>query len=207
MTVILHPTYFPSIWTGGIVSQIRDITWEQNDNYQKQTYRNRTRILSPNGPLDLTVPVQFTQKNRQLYRDVLISQDHSWRQQHWKSISTAYSNSPFFEFYKDDLKLLFDHHEEKLFDFNMNCINMLFELLELDVPKKFSSTYLKPTSSSDWRGMVNPQLDGPNTPRYIQVFENENGYVPNLSLLDLLFNLGPASKSYLLRLPLNLLQS
>lgn len=206
MTVLLHPTYFPSIWTGGVVAQNKDIIWEQKDNYQKQTFRNRTQILSPKGLLELTVPVQFTQNNRQLYREVLISKDHLWRQQHWKSISIAYSSSPFFEFYKDDLEVLFENQEDKLFDFNMNCIAVLFDLMELDLPIKFSSTYDKPTNNVDLRKLVDPQFVCPNSLRYIQVFENEIGYVPNLSLLDLLFHLGPASKSYLLGLPLHLIK-
>jgi len=202
MAVLLHPTYFPSIWTGAIVAQNRNINWEQNDNYQKQTFRNRTRILSPTGALELTVPVQFTQKNRQLYRDVLISEDHAWKLKHWKSITNSYSNSPFFEFYKDDIEELFRSCPNKLFEFNLQCMQALFELMDLPAAQHFTSIFEKNPKEKDFRGMVDTQLICSNNSRYIQVFENDIGFVHNLNLLDLLFHMGPASKRYLLRLSL-----
>ncbi len=203
MAVILHPTYFPSIWTGAVVAQCDDIIWEQHDNYQKQTYRNRTRILSAHGTLDLTIPVQYTQKQRQRYSDVQISDDHSWMLQHWKSISIAYSNSPFFEFYRDEMEILFSSTHTNLFEYNMTCIKTLFGLIELPFSNRFTTTFEKTFKGEDFRHLTSTKINLPEIPRYIQVFDNSIGFTPHLSLLDLLFNQGPSTKSYLLKLPLD----
>ena len=126
MDILIHPTYFPNIANFVALLKADTITFEVSDNYQKQTYRNRTTIYGANGKLALTIPVNFTQKNRQLYCDVKIHNDEKWQINHWKSLESAYKMSPFFEFYQDDLKPLFEREENFLLDFNFKCFKVIF---------------------------------------------------------------------------------
>ena len=107
MNIIIHPTYFPTIAHFVAMVKAKRVTFELDDNFLKQTYRNRAYIYAANGKLLLNIPVVHSQKNRQKYRDVKISNDTKWQDHHWKSLLSAYSTSPFFEFYKDELKPLF----------------------------------------------------------------------------------------------------
>src|SRR5690606_12429449 len=119
MDILLHPTYFPSITQCVAMIQAKKVTFEVCDNFQKQTYRNRMNIYGSQGKTSLTIPVIYTQKNRQLYKDILISNDEKWQDLHWKSIQSAYSSSPFFEFYEDDLLPIFKSEATHLMAFNL----------------------------------------------------------------------------------------
>ena len=103
MNVLLHPTYFANIASFVAIAKGTEVIFEVADNYQKQTYRNRCHIYGANGKLSLNIPVNHTHKNRQLYKDVKISNDNKWQSHHWKSLQSAYRTSPFFEYYEDEL--------------------------------------------------------------------------------------------------------
>jgi len=199
---LIYPTYFPNILNYIIFVNHKIICFEVQDNYQKQTYRNRCYIYSANGKLGLHIPINFTQHNRQMTREVLIDNSISWKEHHWKSIEVAYKRSPFFEFYEDDIKPLFEKKHKYLLDYNLECIEKINNCLELDLNYKFSADFEKKIISNDFRFLADKSKTKLYTSPYQQVFKTKFGYLPNLSILDLLFNLGPESTSYLKNHPL-----
>jgi len=199
MNILLHPTYFPCIANLVAMLKADTVTFEVHDNYQKQTYRNRAFIYAANGKLLLNIPVHHTQNNRQLYKDINIAYSSNWQSLHWKSIQSAYYSSPFFEFYADDLQPLFETQEPFLMDFNQKCLDVILDCLQLKLDTKTSSTFEKhPKDSADLRGLVNHRKEQPqHFEPYKQVFDDKHGFLPNLSILDLLFNEGPMAVNYL----------
>ena len=197
--ILIHPTYFPNVAHFVAMIHAREITFEWDDNFQKQTYRNRCYVYGANGKLSLNIPVIHTQKQRQKYRNVKIQNTENWQRNHWKSLESAYRTSPFFEFYADDLKFLFETPFENLYDFNTLCFNTICECLQLDFSIENSSEYIhKPSDKTDYRQLVNAKKEKPfGFEKYIQVFSDKHGFIENLSILDLLFNEGPNAISYL----------
>jgi len=199
MHILIHPTYFPSIATFVAITKAQSITFEMMDNFQKQTYRNRSYIYAANGKLQLSIPVIYTQKNRQLYKEVKIANDYNWQDIHWKSLESAYRTSPFFEFYADELEPLFKTPFEYILDFNLKCFEVICDCLQLDFSIKQTTVYNKePVSLSDFRHLAQAKKEPTyNLEYYTQVFSDKHGYISNLSILDLLFNEGPNTLSYL----------
>ena len=198
MNCLIYPTYFPNIAHFVAMVNSEVLLLEVCDNYQKQSYRNRTEIYAANGKLALTVPVKYTQKNRQLYKDVKIANEENWQQQHLKSLQSAYSMSPFFEFYIDDLIRLFEKNFDYILDFNLECFDTLKECLQLDVTTMQTILFEKePEDKKDFRKMVNRNFEVNSLQPYTQVFTEKYGFIPNLSILDLLFNEGPSTTLYL----------
>lgn len=206
MKVLIHPTYFPSIAHFVAMMKAESLVFEINDNYQKQTYRNRATIYGANGTLDLNIPVHYTQKNRQLYKDVSISNIDNWQDLHLKSLESAYSASPFFEFYIDDLKPLFEIEAHTIMDFNLKCLEAIFECFQLPFEYETTQVFEKePKNTIDARPLANSRKEiEQNFESYAQVFDNKHGFLQNLSILDLLFNEGPNSIIYLESQKLNL---
>ncbi|WP_027125523.1 WbqC family protein [Gelidibacter mesophilus] len=199
MTILLHPTYFPSIAQCVAMVQAKKVIFEVCDNYQKQTYRNRMNLYGAQGRLPLTVPVVYSQKNRQLYEDISISNDEKWQDIHWKSIQSAYSSSPFFEFYEHDLAPIFNEEATQLMDFNFRCLNTVLECLQHELKFETSNEFeLNPINKTDYRYLVDhrKEIEQPLNP-YVQVFDDKHGFIPNLSILDLIFNEGPNALLYL----------
>ncbi len=198
MNIILHPTYFPNIAHFVAMANAEKVTFEMDDNFLKQTYRSRTYIYAANGKLLLNIPVIHTQKNRQKYHDVKISQDTPWQDLHWKSLISAYNTSPFFEFYKDDLESLFTLKTNYILDFNLKCFEAICDCLQFDIETSRTESYEKLVDNqTDYRFLVNAKTKEPQFEPYTQVFSNKHGFINNLSILDLLFNEGPNALSYL----------
>lgn len=198
MTSLLYPTYFPNIAHFWAIVNADSVYFEVCDNYQKQSYRNRTEIYGANGKLALTVPVSYTQKNRQLYKDVKIANEEQWQLQHLKSLQSAYSMSPFFEFYIDDLMPLFEEQFDYILDFNLKCFEVLLNSIQLNLTPKHTKTFEKePTGKTDYRNLVKRNFEVNSFQPYTQVFTEKHGFIPNLSILDLLFNEGPNTELYL----------
>jgi len=199
MTTLLHPTYFPNV--AHFVKMVKSefVVFEYYDNYQKQTYRNRTCIYAANGKLSLNIPVNYSQVNREFYRDVQIANIENWQSNHWKSITSAYNTSPFFEYYKDELISLFKTKFENLYEFNMACIQAVLDCLQFKVHFQRSSAFEKKmNNTNDWRHLVLAKKEPIyNLEPYFQVFSTKYGFIENLSILDVLFNLGPDSINYL----------
>lgn len=199
MNILIHPTYFPNIAHFIAMVRAENVTLEVDDNYQKQTFRNRAYIYGANGLLPLSIPVIHTQKNRQKYRDVKISNTTKWQSLHWKSLQSAYSTSPFFEFYEDDLKPLFQLNSDFILDHNLKCFETISECLQLDLKVITSESYKKiDKDKTDCRHLVHAKKETPILlKKYTQVFNDKHGFIQNLSILDLLFNEGPNSLLYL----------
>jgi len=197
-SILVHPTYFPSIAQMVAVSQAEKVVFEVSGNYQKQSYRTRAYIAHSNGRLLLNVPIKHTGE-RQKTKDILVENEFPWQSQHWKSLETAYRTSPFFEFYEDDLYPLFNEPVSSLLDHNIQIFNVICELIELDVAVSHTKEYFKePEDIQNLRYLAKAKNEKmfQLTP-YKQVFEINHGFLLNLSILDLLFNEGPNTLNYL----------
>ena len=199
MNIIIHPTYFPNVAHFAAIVQAEKVTFEMDDNYQKQTYRNRTYIYGANGKLQLSIPIIHSQKERQKYRDIKIYNSENWQAIHWKSIETAYRTSPFFEFYEDDFQPLFSKKADFLLEFNMTCFNVVLDCLQLEISSTKTDKFQKIVADkTDFRHLANARKEQSWTlDAYTQVFSNKHGFLNNLSILDLLFNEGPNTLNYL----------
>ena len=177
---------------------------EVEENYQKQSYRNRCIILSANGVLPLTIPVT-RDRPKELTRDIRIDNTLEWQKNHWTSIESAYSSSPFFEFLADDFFPFYHRTYHFLLDFVLGLQQVVLEILDIDVPVKQTSEFVKQRddATDDLRDSIHPkkrmQKPDPNfTPAYYhQVFHERYGFIPNLSILDLLCNEGPNAENIL----------
>ena len=192
MDIIIHPNYFPNIQQFTQILKAEKILFEVSDNYQKQTYRNRTYIYGANGKLGLFIPVIHTHKNRELYKNVKISYESDWMGLHLKSLQSAYRSSPYFEYFEDDFIKLYSEKEIFLSEFNIKCIDLITELLDVNLNHEKSKSYNENYSGvNDLRDLSVARKEKEYaTPKYIQVFESKHGYLPNLSILDILFSEG-----------------
>lgn len=199
MNILIHPTYFPNIAHFVAIVRAQHVAFEVDDNFVKQTYRNRTYIYGANGKLLLNVPVVHSQKNRQKYRDVKIFNAENWQSHHWKSILSAYRTSPFFEYYEDELQPLFKQQAEYILDFNLHCFETICNCLQLQVNTSKNEHFEKqPQDKLDFRYLVNSKKEQQQPfETYTQVFSSKHNFIPNLSVLDLLFNEGPNALNYL----------
>ena len=195
MDILIHPNYFPNIYQFTQIIKANNILFEVSDNYQKQTFRNRTYIYGANGKLGLFIPVIHTHKNRELFKDVKISYESNWMDLHLKSLQSAYRSSPYFEYFEDNFIKLYSEKEKFLVDFNIKCIKLISNLLDLDLDFKISNEYVEKTNDIiDLRDLSNARKEKKiETPKYIQVFESKHGYLNNLSILDLIFSEGTNS--------------
>jgi len=198
-TIVVHPSYFPSIAQMVAIAQATKVIFEVEDNYQKQTYRNRCYIAHNNGKLSLNIPIKHSKNRVRLQtKNVQVENDFPWQSQHWKSIQTAYRTSPFFEYYEDDLKPLFEKEVFSLLDFNLTAFDVLYELLGLSVEVSKTQRYEVALASNDLRFLINVKKEKTHPlTSYTQVLEAQHGFLPNLSVLDLLCNEGPAALQYL----------
>ena len=204
-TALLQTTYFGPIQWYQKLYRYDQTLIEQYDSYQKQTYRNRCVIATANGLQALTVPVEGTDE-KCLVKDLRISDHNNWRRIHWNALMSAYSESPFFDYYADDIHPFFEKKYDFLIDFNEAIRQKVCELLDIHPNVEYTQSFLSPLTSPpspliDFREVINakhPQADSDFQPqRYWQVFEGKHGFQANLSILDLLFNMGPESIFYL----------
>lgn len=201
--VLLSTAYLPPVeYFALLLSENAAI--EREDRYQKQSYRNRTVIMNGNGALNLIIPT-IHDGRMGVVKDVRIEYVTPWQRAHWRSIESAYNNTPYYLYYKDALKPFFEREYEFLFDFNLQLTQTLMQLLRLDREIQTTTTFT-PYTSEDTRLLIHPKHsrreDYPfrlKTP-YYQVFEDKFGFVPNLSVIDLLFNEGPQAATYLRQL-------
>lgn len=200
MNLLLHPGYFPNCINMACLVQ-HEVTWEVWDNFQKQTYRNRCYIATDRGRLMLNIPIRHVggSTGRQRYRDVRIENTYSWQRQHWRSLETAYRAAPFFEYFEADVKPLFDTTFTFLLDLNLATIESVCTLLKLTFPQARTRSFVTPPEGiKDARFLIEAKKDDVcEVPRYVQVFQERHGFLPNLSVLDLLFNEGIAAVEYL----------
>lgn len=177
-----------------------ELVIEKFEHFPKQTYRNRAAIYSPNGKLDLIIPVIRGSKVHTVVKDVRISYENNWQRLHWLSLQTSYRRSAYFEFYEDYFAPFYAKKYDFLFDFNLELMQLLLQLLKIKKQVIFTEIYKKEYPDAlDLRKSIHPkQQDETSIVKpYFQVFEPKHGYFNNLSIIDLLFNQGPNSLNYL----------
>lgn len=202
----LTTAYLAPVSYYSILYHYPDIEIEANCNYIKQTYRNRCRIVGANGVLSLTVPIVKPDTLKCPTRDIRISEHGNWRHMHWNAIVSAYRSTPFFEYYQDDFQPFYRKSFPFLFDFNEQLRNLICECLGIRSHVRYTSRFRKELQpdQTDFRETIHPKRNTGDTDGgfiavpYHQVFHDKFGFIPDMSIIDLLFNLGPESL-YILR--------
>jgi len=200
--ILIQSALFPPIQQISRIMRAKKVIIEQHDTYSKQTYRNRFQILGPNGLQNLSIPVVKPFGSETKMKDVKISYTRDWQNQIYRSIRTAYRNSPFYEFYIDDFMFCFTQKHDKLINLNIGILKTVLEILEIDVTLEFSTQFNK-THPHDLRDIVHPKPQYRKTDNlyrnvtYHQLFTDKFDFIPNLSIIDLIFNEGPLSYLYL----------
>ena len=202
-TSLLSSAYCAPIQWFQKLNRYDAVVIEQHDNFLKQTFRNRCVIATANGTQTLTIPVEKSDGDKCLMRDIRISDHGNWRRLHWNALATAYGDSPFFDYYTDDLRPFYEQRFAFLLDFNMQMTAKLCELLDITPNISLSEEYVKDVESGvdDFRDAIRPKHPMPDAdfiPKpYYQVYAQRHGFIPNLSILDLLFNMGNEAVFYL----------
>lgn len=196
-TVLLSVFYLPPIsWFSVFLDENYEITLEQYENFPKQTYRNRANIYGANGKLSLIIPIHHN-GNRAM-KDIEISDAENWRALHWKSIKNAYQSSPYFEYYEDQLKSIFENEEKSLLKFNLNALNCILKILKSEKAYHLNSEYSENPEAVDFRkefSAKSPKEYGFD--EYYQTFSDKLGFLEDLSVLDLICNKGPEAATYI----------
>lgn len=201
-TVCLSSAYLPPVQYFCKLMAFGNAVVEQYDHYAKQTYRNRCLIAGPDGPLALTVPIVKPDRPKCFLRDIRISEHGHWRHLHWNALESAYNHTPYFEYYKDDFRPFYDERRyEFLTDFNEALCRLMCELAGLHPTLTRTTEFRaeREPCEADFRDRIHPKRDyRTDDPHfrpvpYYQVFQERLGFLPNLSMVDLLFNMGPES--------------
>lgn len=184
--MVLCSFYLPPISWFAAFRSGEPVAVEQWENFQKQTLRNRCYIDSPNGKLALSIPIDksnFSSAGKCLMKDVMISRQLDWRRQHWMALETSYYNSPFFEYLQDDFRPIYNKEWKYLIDLNETLTEVCLDLLEIDQ---------HPARTTGYQGLTAQKKDATAvTSPYYQVFKEKHEFLPDLSIVDLLFNMGP----------------
>ena len=197
MIPVVCPAYLPNVFYCSWILNQTKVFFITDSYYQKQTIRNRSEIYGANGKLNITIPLEHTKK--QIHRkdiDVCIANEISWQKQHWKSICLAYRSSPFFEFYERDLAPFYEKKITHLMHFNLQILLKILELIE--APLSYELVQWNGNKYKRMETLIDAKkkIKWKNEP-YTQVFDNKYGFLSNLSILDVIFNLGPDSSAYL----------
>lgn len=198
MQNILLPVFYlpPISWFSEFLKAENEVTFEQFENFPKQTYRNRANIYGANGKLSLIIPIHHN--GNRVFKDIEISYREDWQTLHWKSIKTAYQSSPYFEFYEDKLKKIFETKEKNLFAFNLKSIQVILDILKIEKAYSLNKEYIKNPEVVNFREKFtakNPSEYEMN--EYYQTFSDKIGFLNDLSVLDLICNKGPESMTYI----------
>ncbi|MEL7587714.1 MAG: WbqC family protein [Prolixibacteraceae bacterium] len=204
--ILLSSAYLPPVQYLSKFLQYDTVVIEAEENFLKQTYRNRTIILTANGPESLVIPVAKGRDAKQKIRDLEISYDSQWQHIHWQAIVSAYHSSPFFEILQDDFSSFFKKKFRFLFDFNMQLLRVILDILEVSPEIRLTTAFEDiPETCLNFREAIHPKIQKA-TPDpdfipvpYSQVFDDKFAFEPNLSVIDLLFNSGPESYEILLK--------
>ena len=205
MKALLSSTYFGPIQWYLKLNRYDECLIERHESFIKQTYRNRMIIPTTNGPLSLTIPTNHDISLSM--KDIRISDHANWRHVHWNALLSAYGESPFFEYYQDDIRPFYEKKYEFLFDFNMETTEKMIELLDIRPKISITEAYIQSKEQKeegeikDFRDAIRPKKPLPDAEfapqRYYQVYEQKHGFLPNMSILDLLFNEGNEAIFYL----------
>jgi len=198
---LLPTAYFGPISYYTILLQHPDCSIELHEHFVKQSIRNRCDIYGANGKLQLTIPKQRKGSDKTIIKEIQISYKQNWQKEHWNAIVSSYNSSPYFEYYKDEFLPFFEEQEEYLVNFNRKLQAVILKLLQEERNVKTTTEYLHQGNFTDLR---NHNWNLEKQERYDQVFMEKHGFIANLSILDLLFNLGPESADYLHNLAISM---
>lgn len=203
--LLLSTAYFAPVHFYTRYIHHNEVYIEQFENFTKQTYRNRCQILGGNGPIALVIPVVKGRGPKIMIKDLQISYDENWQRNHWQTIVSAYNSSPYFEYYQDELYPFFESKTKYLLDFNQQIHEQLCDFFEVENKIQLTSDFENvPEGTFNLRDGISPKLkhnpDAAFQPKtYTQVFTEKYGFIPDLSILDLLFNEGPNTYTILLQ--------
>ena len=198
---LLSTAYFGPISYYAILLQHPDCSIEHYEHFVKQSIRNRCDIYGANGKLQLTIPKQRKGSSKTIIKEIQISYKQNWQKEHWNAIVSSYNSSPYFEYYKNELQPFFEQEEILLIDFNIKLQAVILKLLQEEEDVKTTTEYLHEGNFLDLR---DHKWNLGKEKRYDQVFMEKHGFIANLSILDLLFNLGPESADYLHNLAISI---
>lgn len=195
--VLLPVFYLPPVsWFSVFLDAENDVVFEQFENFPKQTYRNRANIYGANGKLSLIIPMNHNGKREM--KDMEISYREDWRTLHWKSIKTAYQSSPYFEYYEDKFRKIFDMKEKFLLDFNLKGLEIIQQILKTEKAHSLNVEYIKNPEGISFREKFSAKHPSEfEMEEYYQTFSDKFGFLEDLSVLDLVCNKGPESLSYI----------
>ena len=197
MKILLSIFYLPPVsWFSVFLHQDSEVVFEQYENFPKQTYRNRANIYGANGKLSLIIPIHHNGKRPM--KDIEISYTENWQHLHWKSIKNAYQSSPYFEFYEDHLKQIFDSEENSLIKFNLRALEIILKLLKTEKAYSLNDEYARNPAEINYREKFSAKQPSEfEMEEYYQTFSDKLGFLADLSILDLLCNKGPESLTYI----------
>ncbi|MGL5272455.1 MAG: WbqC family protein [Phocaeicola sp.] len=198
--VLLTSAYLAPISYYAKLYAYSQVILEQHDHYIKQTYRNRCTIAAANGALSLTIPTEKSEGAKCLMKDIRISEHGNWRHTHWNALVAAYRNTPFFEYYADDFKAIYDRKTPFLIDFNEEFCQLICKLIDIEPAILRTESYQLASTPDivDCRELIHPKVPLASDTQFVatpyyQVFKEKHGFLPNMSIVDLLFNMGPES--------------
>ena len=201
MILLIENQYLAPVSFYLTLERSSNIVFEQFEVFQKRSFRNRCIIAGANGPISLSIPLHEGREQKRFIRDIRIANQYGWQDQHWKTIVSSYNRSPWFEYYKSSLEKFYVKRFEFLFDWNLALFEWTIQKLEMDKVAELTDHFEKEYDDHEWLDLRNKLL--PNNyqnfkvPNYSQVFMDRSGFLPNLSILDLLFCEGKNSQRIL----------
>lgn len=198
MQNILLPVFYlpPISWFSEFLNTENEVTFEQFENFPKQTFRNRSNIFGANGKLSLIIPINHNGSRE--FKNIEISYREDWQKLHWKSIKTAYQSSPYFEYYEDKLKKVFENKEKFLLDFNIKSIQIILDILKTEKAYSLNEEYIKNPEEINFRESFSAKTPSEyKMAEYYQTFSDKLGFLNDLSIVDLICNKGPESMTYI----------
>lgn len=203
--VLLSTAYWPNLHYFYYILNSDEIFIEQHEHYQKQSFRNRAQVLTANGPISLNIPV-VNKGNKQVIKDIEISYAENWPINHWRTIESAYKNSPYFDFFETEIKQFYEGKHESLLQYNTAQLKLLLKMLRIKKTINFTAEFRKVIPEGiDLRNSIHPKIEMETDKRvfekltvpYYQTFQEKFPFTPNLSMLDLVFNKGLKAVEYL----------
>lgn len=199
-TTILSSLYLAPVEYYASLYRSELVVIEINDNYQKQSYRNRCTIASANGPISLSIPIVKPDKDKSRMKDIRIADHANWRHLHWNAILSAYSSTPYFQYFEDDFRPFYERKIEFLHDFNEELRQLICRFIGINKDVRYTETYINEEIEGyiDLREKIHPKKESDfKTEPYYQIFASKYGFINNLSILDLLFNMGNEARLHL----------
>ena len=203
MKLIVDCQYFAPVILWRISTDLKHIVFDPYDRYQKMSFRNRTVVLGSNGPILLSVPLVDGREQRRPMKEVRIANDAPWQSQHFKTLKSCYNRSPWFQFFEHELAELYERKFEWLLDWNLACWQWAAAKMDGDFTMELSTGYHENYDPADWLDLRNKLLPQtinqafPDPVKYTQVFEDRLGFIPNCSVLDLIFCEGKNARQLL----------